>query len=167
MRFQTSLPVGLLPGLLYTSGVSESPRELKAVVFSLSLLRGKGKKSKAVAVWNIFLLGSFRFDSFGMLSSLDSSDLYEWLLDVSYGAFKSSFNHFFFPTTWLGIQLDQPRYPFQTECPFHVEKNHNPFLVGCSLGKMLWVLNWGVEQKGNISVWLWRLLLLKFSLLKL
>lgn len=98
MRFQTSLPRGLLPVLLYTSGVSESAGELKAVVFGLSLLRGKGGKSKAVAVWNIVLLGSFRFDSVGTLSSLDSSDLYEWLLDVSYDAFRNHLNHFFFST---------------------------------------------------------------------
>lgn len=43
----------LLSVLLYTSGVSESSRELKAVVFSLSLLKGKKKKSRAEAVWNI------------------------------------------------------------------------------------------------------------------
>lgn len=57
--------------------------------------------------------------------------------------------------------------PFQTKCPFHVEKNHNPFPLGCSLGRMVWVLNWGMEQKGNILAWLWRSLLLKFSLLEI
>lgn len=54
-----------------------------------------------------------RFDSFGMLSGLGSSALYEWFLDVSYDAFKNSFNHFFFSTTWLGVQVDQPRYHFK------------------------------------------------------
>lgn len=41
VRFQ--LPWRLLSVLLYTSGVSESSRDLKAVVFSLSLLKRKEK----------------------------------------------------------------------------------------------------------------------------
>lgn len=46
VRFQIQLPWRLLSVLLYTSGVSESSRDLKAVVFSLSLLKRKEKNQQ-------------------------------------------------------------------------------------------------------------------------